>query len=60
MRAANANELTYWCNILRAAYAHGQTSMVLAVREMGKTLFESSEYLVSGGESTRWRIVALE
>jgi hypothetical protein len=34
--------------------------MVLAVREMGKTLFESSEYLVSGGESTRWRIVALE
>lgn len=37
-------EQAYWNDILRAAYAHAQTSMVMAAREMGKTLFESAEY----------------
>lgn len=43
-RTAYGSELTYWDDLLRAAYAHNQSSMVMAVREMGKTLFESAEY----------------
>jgi YD repeat-containing protein len=38
------NEQSYWNDVLRAAYNHGQASMVMAIREMGKTLFESAEY----------------
>lgn len=44
VRQANSSELLYWNDILRKAYANGQGSMVIAVRELGKTLFESSEY----------------
>jgi YD repeat-containing protein len=43
-RQPYTNESTYWNDILRAAYPNGQSSMILAVRELGKTLFESSEY----------------
>jgi len=43
-RAPYQNESTYWNDILRAAYPNGQASMILAVRELGKTLFESSVY----------------
>jgi TolB protein len=43
-RPPNANESLYWSDILKAAYPNGQTSMVLAVRELGKTLFESADY----------------
>jgi len=49
-RQPNATEQSYWNDILRAALAHGgvlahgQTAMVLATREMGKTLFESADY----------------
>jgi YD repeat-containing protein len=43
-RAANGNESSYWNDILRAAFPNGQSSMLLAVRELGKTLFESSDY----------------
>lgn len=43
-RAPYTNESSYWNDILRAAYPNGQSSMLLAVRELGKTLFESSEY----------------
>jgi PKD repeat protein len=43
-RQPYANESAYWNDILRAAYPNGQTSMVLAVRELGKTLFESTDY----------------
>jgi len=49
-RQPNSTEQSYWNDILRAALAHGgalahgQTAMVLAAREMGKTLFESAEY----------------
>lgn len=42
--SGNPSEQTYWYNMLRAAENHGQTSMVLAMREMGMTLFESSHY----------------
>src|SRR5436190_177895 len=43
-RSPNTDELNYWDDMLRAAYAHAQSSMVMATREMGKTLFESAEY----------------
>lgn len=49
-RQPNSAEQSYWNDILRAALthgsslAHGQTAMVLAAREIGKTLFESAEY----------------
>ena len=43
-RTPNPTEQSYWNDILRAAYAHGQSSMVMAARELGKTLFESAEY----------------
>lgn len=43
-RTPNPDEQSYWNDTLRAAYAHAQTSMVMAAREMGKTLFESAEY----------------
>ncbi|MBC8028496.1 MAG: PD40 domain-containing protein [Pyrinomonadaceae bacterium] len=43
-RGLYPNESAYWNDLLRAAYANGQNSMLLAVRELGKTLFESSYY----------------
>jgi hypothetical protein len=43
-RQPYSNEQLYWDDILRAGYAKGQTSMVMAAPELGKTLFESSEY----------------
>ncbi len=44
LRNPNGTEATYWNDIYRAAYANGQGSLVLATRELGKTMFESSEY----------------
>jgi YD repeat-containing protein len=44
LRYPNGTETIYWNDIFRAAYANGQGSLVLATRELGKTLFESSEY----------------
>ena len=44
VRTPNSTEQAYWDDVLRAAYAHSQTSMMMAAREMGKTLFESAEY----------------
>jgi YD repeat-containing protein len=44
LRQANSTEQAYFDDILRVANAHGQSSMVMAVREMGKTIFESAEY----------------
>jgi YD repeat-containing protein len=43
-RQPYTNESTYWNDMLRAAYPNGQSSMLLAVRELGKTLFESADY----------------
>ena len=34
--------------MFRAAYAHGQGSLVIAARELGKTIFESAEYVARG------------
>jgi YD repeat-containing protein len=43
-RGAYTNESSYWNDILRAAYPNGQSSMLLVLRELGKTLFESNDY----------------
>jgi YD repeat-containing protein len=43
-RSPIPEEQTYWYDILRVAYSKGQTSMVMGARELGKTLFESSDY----------------
>jgi YD repeat-containing protein len=43
-RQPQGYEQSYWNDIIRAAYARAQTSMVMAAREMGRTLFESAEY----------------
>ena len=49
VRTPYANETTYWNDILRSAYANGQSSMIMAARELGKTLFESAEYAARDG-----------
>lgn len=57
-RQPSANESSYWNDILRAAYPNGQTSMVLSLRELGKTVFESSEYAALG-RSNHWYVYDL-
>ncbi|HEY2964364.1 MAG TPA: DUF4214 domain-containing protein, partial [Pyrinomonadaceae bacterium] len=44
LRAPLSNELIYWNDQLRVAYAQGQTPLRLVAIEFGKTLFESAEY----------------
>lgn len=43
-RPPTGPESTYWTDIIRAAYPHGLSSMKLAMRELGMTVFESAEY----------------
>jgi YD repeat-containing protein len=43
-RPPTGPESTYWTDIIRAAYPHGLSSMQLAMRELGMTVFESAEY----------------
>jgi YD repeat-containing protein len=57
-RQPNANESSYWNDILRAAYPNGQSSMLMAVRELGKTLFKSSEY-ASRNRDNHWYVYDL-
>ncbi len=44
LRQPYNNESAYWNDIFRAAYQNGQGSLALAVREFGRTAFESAEY----------------
>jgi YD repeat-containing protein len=57
-RPPSANESTYWNDILRSAYPNGQSSMLLAVRELGKTLFESADY-ASRNRDNHWYVYDL-
>ncbi len=57
-RPPSANESSYWNDILRAAYPNGQTSMRLALRELGKTLFESNEY-AARNRNNHWYVYDL-
>ena len=43
-RQPNASEQSYWNDILRKAHGNGQDSLLLASRELGRTMFESAEY----------------
>jgi hypothetical protein len=44
LRNPYSNEQTYWTDIVRSAYPQGQTSMLIAMREFGRTIFESAAY----------------
>ena len=44
LRSPSSDESAYWNDQFRVAYGQGQTSLKLAAIELGKTLFESSEY----------------
>jgi len=43
-RTPNGDENGYWSDIMRAAYPQGQTSLLMAMKEFGMTIFESNEY----------------
>jgi YD repeat-containing protein len=47
-RTPNGDENGYWSDIMRAAYPQGQTSMLMAMKEFGMTVFESQEYAQRG------------
>lgn len=57
-RAPNPDEVNYWEDIFRAAYAHQQGSMTIAVREMARTMFESAEYAARGRDN-HWYVYDL-
>jgi Tol biopolymer transport system component len=57
-RPPNANESSYWTDIFRAAYPKGLSSMKLATRELGMTVFESAEY-AARGRSDHWYVYDL-
>ena len=48
LRQPTPSESVYWNDIFRAAYQNGQGSLLLAVREFGRTLFDSAEYAARG------------
>jgi YD repeat-containing protein len=53
-RSANGTEASYWTDIMRAAYPRGQTSMLIATREFGMTVFESAEYAARGRNNNQY------
>ena len=57
-RTPNQDEVNYWEDIFRAAYAHQQGSMMIAVREMARTVFESAEY-AGRGRDNHWYVYDL-
>jgi YD repeat-containing protein len=57
-RQPSGAEGGYWDDILRAAYPQGQTSMLLAMREFGMTVFESAEY-AARNRSDHWYVYDL-
>jgi YD repeat-containing protein len=52
---SSLNEEGYWNDILRAALYHGQGAPVMAMRELGKTLLESTEY-AARGQTDHWYV----
>jgi YD repeat-containing protein len=53
-RSPHSDEVNYWEDIFRAAYAHQQGSMTIAVREMARTMFESAEYAGRGRDNHQY------
>jgi len=58
LRSPNTNEATFWNDQMRVAYAQGQTSVKLAAVALGKTLFESAEYLARNRDN-HWYVYDL-
>jgi len=58
LRAPNGDEPSYWNDQFRVAYGQGQTSLKLAAIELGKTLFESTEY-ASRQRDNHWYVYDL-
>ncbi len=52
------DEGLYWSDVLRAAYPKGQSTMLLAMREFGMTVFESAEY-AARNRSNHWYVYDL-
>src|SRR5712692_8363704 len=42
LRYPNSTEQAYWNDILRTAYPQGQSAMLIVMRELGMTVFESA------------------
>ena len=57
-RTWSSAEATYWKDVHRSAYANGQGSIVLAARELGKTLFESTDYALRN-RNNHWYVYDL-
>ena len=57
-RSPTGPESTYWKDIIRTAYPHGLSSMQLAMRELGMTVFESAEY-ASRSRNDHWYVYDL-
>jgi YD repeat-containing protein len=57
-RSPSSEETTYWYDQLRVAYANGATSLRLAGIELGRTLFESAEY-VARNRDAHWYVYDL-
>ena len=58
LRSPTSSEATFWNDQLRVAYAQGQTSVKLAAVALGKTLFESAEY-VGRNRDNHWYVYDL-
>ncbi len=58
LQQPDTDEANHWHNILRAAFPQGHASVLLATRELGKTLFESNEY-AARGRSNYWYVYDL-
>lgn len=58
LRSPSSAELTFWNDQFRVAYAQGQTSVKLVTIALGKTLFESAEYL-NRNRDNHWHVYDL-
>jgi YD repeat-containing protein len=57
-RQPRGDEGSYWTDMMRVAYLRGQTSMLVAMREFGMTVFESAEY-AARNRSDHWYVYDL-
>jgi len=47
-RGISGPEQVYWDDVLRSAYYQGPDALIMAAREMGRTIFQSKEYYDRG------------
>jgi YD repeat-containing protein len=53
-RTPSTAELNYWLDIFRKADATSHSALLLAVAELGKTLFESADYVARGRTNSEY------